>query len=976
MKILIILLFIVYSSNSENEPFHECDPFPAPLPTAPIIPELPDRFSTRIEVNQNGKVASDLYINFDYVKSRAAISIVNNNTETKLIFDYFTDEIHEIVQWANYSKGPLVPGDPYYFASPRVCKSVPLSTSSNINYYFGCNQGPDHLIPNEPLDVLHLNFPKTFNVSRFERGIPCDCFLSCVYRPETKQNFTLEFCFSTAEYFLPESTPKFTRLPVRAYFDGVTQLSNGTYQNFTEIHDFYEFRPDHVHEEFFQTPPDIFCENRKKTQKIPGTPSHFRFSQEESVNGVTNHIHDLIYDSDRNMVRVEQRPFKQQGPFFVSDPLITINDYNIGVSFNLNRNLKNCSIVSIADDSFDADTNFTISLFNETNNYVVQLKRPDSILSLDSDYIFTGKRRINNIPVDNYVSNRSYLIQSGTIIAEYTFASDFGFETSSGISSDVPTTFIQREISEVDMETTNSYLYRTYYNFDKGEQPFQVFDTSECFAKKDNIDIRFKFPYTGLATAQDLAQDEEFISLEMYYLLIGAVNETWTRFSRPKISISEDGNLYVRLAILPSPPSLAFFTLVPGKWLLTAALEVKNNITSIQSCASFCLADIRCLSFDYSVSVKNCFLNPKHGSQAGSSSNKGYNHYSRNTLNGFYSRPSYALWSVLFNMTMQSKIALNLPVGSGQKVTLIATDIDQIVDNDNRYGTTAALNKYNRKKPSKKFTSNKNIYLLNQNIDECAHACTDQLKFECLSFDFCYISGDCRLSEKLTSNDPNDYIDSEECDVYEKDSLFHYTEFPAKATINLNDKNIKVESPGECARKCDQETSIHCRSFNFCPSNNKCYLSNNHIVDGSQSENSDLICTHYSRNYLSDFVNAFSATVELVGDLVYENSNAESCSSLCVTADGFNCQSFNFCPGSKKCLLYNTKLGINPGQVEQTDLCYHYIREYFYVTSSNVNNNQSNDDSSTAILTVLSIIFSIFGLLTGALFAYLYIKKR
>jgi len=52
----------------------------------------------------------------------------------------------------------------------------------------------------------------------------------------------------------------------------------------------------------------------------------------------------LIYDSDRNMVRVEQRPFKQQGPFFVSDPLITINDYNIGVSFNLNRNLKNCSI--------------------------------------------------------------------------------------------------------------------------------------------------------------------------------------------------------------------------------------------------------------------------------------------------------------------------------------------------------------------------------------------------------------------------------------------------------------------------------------------------------------------------------------------------------------------------------------------------------------------------------------------------------
>jgi len=39
-------------------------------------------------------------------------------------------------------------------------------------------------------------------------------------------------------------------------------------------------------------------------------------------------------------------------------------------------------------------------------------------------------------------------------------------------------------------------------------------------------------------------------------------------------------------------------------------------------------------------------------------------------------------------LNLKKKIALNLPVGSGQKVTLIATDIDQIVDNDNRYGTS------------------------------------------------------------------------------------------------------------------------------------------------------------------------------------------------------------------------------------------------------------------------------------------------
>jgi hypothetical protein len=65
--------------------------------------------------------------------------------------------------------------------------------------------------------------------------------------------FLIQFeIFKAIDYSLPTISSKFTRLPVRAYFNGVTQLNNGTYQNFTEVHDFYDFRPDHVFEEFFQ----------------------------------------------------------------------------------------------------------------------------------------------------------------------------------------------------------------------------------------------------------------------------------------------------------------------------------------------------------------------------------------------------------------------------------------------------------------------------------------------------------------------------------------------------------------------------------------------------------------------------------------------------------------------------------------------------------------------------------------------------
>ena len=56
----------------------------------------------------------------------------------------------------------LLKGDPNYFSGPRYCKSVQLSTSNNLNFYFGSNIGPSHLIPNEAIEVLHLDFPQVY----------------------------------------------------------------------------------------------------------------------------------------------------------------------------------------------------------------------------------------------------------------------------------------------------------------------------------------------------------------------------------------------------------------------------------------------------------------------------------------------------------------------------------------------------------------------------------------------------------------------------------------------------------------------------------------------------------------------------------------------------------------------------------------------------------------------------------------------
>lgn len=181
------------------------------------------------------------------------------------------------------------------------------------------------------------------------------------------------------------------------------------------------------------------------TQKPPKPKTNFRFSQEENSNGFTTYLKDLIYDSDRDLVSFELRPkVKEEQTLFVTDPLRIIHDYNIGVSFTFNKNLKNCSIRAISDGSFDEDFDYTASLFNTSNSFVIKLKSPESLLALDSDYVFTGSRTINSIPADTYVSDRSKI--AGTpLTIEYAFTSNgYGFQTSSGVTPNIPFTIIQR----------------------------------------------------------------------------------------------------------------------------------------------------------------------------------------------------------------------------------------------------------------------------------------------------------------------------------------------------------------------------------------------------------------------------------------------------------------------------------------------------------------------------------------------------
>lgn len=77
--------------------------------------------------------------------------------------------------------------------------------------------------------------------------------------------------------------------------------------------------------------------------------------------------------------------------------------------------------------------------------------------------------------------------------------------------------------------------------------------------------------------------------------------------------------------------------------------------------------------------------------------------------------------------------------------------------------------------------------------------------------------------------------------------MYHYLQFPGKTLLNKEDTKIEaINTPSECASKCDNAKDLQCRSFNYCPNSKYCFLSEKHLVEGSAANTNDLLCDHYS----------------------------------------------------------------------------------------------------------------------------------
>ncbi|XP_037498070.1 uncharacterized protein LOC119371690 [Rhipicephalus sanguineus] len=149
------------------------------------------------------------------------------------------------------------------------------------------------------------------------------------------------------------------------------------------------------------------------------------------------------------------------------------------------------------------------------------------------------------------------------------------------------------------------------------------------------------------------------------------------------------------------------------------------------------------------------------------------------------------------------------------------------------------------------------------------------------------------------------------------------------------DGSSEIGSVQQCYRNCITESGIECASFSYCAATKECLLSSIYIRDddtaAQKSLATDTRCDVYARSYIKMY-EKFPGTVSRVGGALSKDNvpDDNQCAQLCKHDKQIRCRGFEYCPGTKHCVLHETHfLDIRPEDVVNgTEACSHYAQKF------------------------------------------------
>ncbi|XP_064606903.1 uncharacterized protein LOC135471555 [Liolophura sinensis] len=950
------------------------DPYCTPYPTgstdpnskAPPLPQFPQDYHVHVEANmieQGYTLDSSEY--YDSYLNKAAITLNYADQTVTLVYSYGTNELFTITDL-------------------KDCVVTQLSTDDN-RFLFGdtVSNGRVHVYNSAGAFRFGKTFGEKYLGSTYVRGVPVDHWQACLNWPEKKSTFTVDYFFTAMNWSTASNEDQ---IPVRADVQGVSVGDDGSSKNFHHVYDFYHYRPDHgsTHDDTdkYETPPGVICPGRNKTRPLPTLKGQFFYRQQIVVpDGNLVMGADVWYDSEYKLVRWDYRNSQPKAPFWTTNPLSEIHDFNTGVAYVTDQLLGNCSIVPIEATAFDVTEKKTGKSPSAASDprYAVRIKNPQEMFFLDDSYDYVGQRTIEDKLCDLYVSNRTDFVVPGTtgpyrtIFEFYFLSTDWTEETNDGISaaSAYPVRLI---LSAEDIGFQSIY---NFYDFNEEHPDLTNFDITQCFSEDEMTDFQVHFSGRFIPLVD---QNRKYFELEARLGLAKYAGISPIRLQRSSFHYNT-WSFYLEMTLLDRPPMTAQFHKYNGKVL------ANNNDKSVPDegdpnmCANLCITETSfvCNSFDICPRKNMCFLSKSTVDDGVLLDNSQCSHYSRNIVNQtIIGAQASTAYSILKTLIYKNMVTVQIPLPAGKMKNYRAISIRNNIVRDITEAPTlssgAKLSQFTSVR-NKALRGNNEDLLPGVTVDDCAAACVDEDVFFCQSFEYCFNTGDCHLSKRHPGEVPSMIIDSNNCDLYSRNYSSKYTKTPG--TVILERGQViyqKIVGAEMCAKLCSDLHKFTCKSFQYCDDISTCALSPTHFMDIPRSDiKAEPLCDHYTRNYIDDFKFIKGRQLALTNNQIIEGVTVGECAKICAE-QGTGCLGFDYCGNDTYCRLTSDSVK-NVGQVtlESNAFCNHYSRQYYSdgssVTSFSVKNQKDSSliygNGSAAALGVIMFLMGILLTVAG-----------
>ena len=113
---------------------------------------------------------------------------------------------------------------------------------------------------------------------------------------------------------------------------------------------------------------------------------------------------DFYYDYDKKILRYEmplRDEYDDDGNLILNPPTKFVSDYNIAIQYAIDEVTGKCQIRPIRYNDLGEDYSNELS----SEESLIIMKTPESIIYYDANYSFTGKRETNGIRSDRYIGS-------------------------------------------------------------------------------------------------------------------------------------------------------------------------------------------------------------------------------------------------------------------------------------------------------------------------------------------------------------------------------------------------------------------------------------------------------------------------------------------------------------------------------------------------------------------------------------------